>query len=126
MTVWRVSDHGDKRHREFAIMQDTGGLDGDGGKVASVWAGFGHHFTFEEAEKHARLIAAAPELDAAAGPAITALAFAQEDAQRRGDAVAFAQYTAAKDALIAAQNRVRGRGPKMTDITPRRAAITKA
>lgn len=62
---WRMSDHGDKRHREFAIMCDKGGKDGDGGKVASVYAGFGHHFTFEEAEAHARLIAAAPELLAA-------------------------------------------------------------
>src|SRR5690242_18202712 len=77
-------------------------------------------------ETRARLIAAAPDYDDVAGPAITALAFAQEDAQRRGDAIAFAQYTAAKDGLIAAQSKARGREPEMLDITPSRAAIAKA
>lgn len=72
----------------------------------------------------ARLMVSARELDAAAGIAITALAFAQEDAQRRGDAVAYAQNTAAKEALIAAQNKARGRGLEMTDVTPQRAAIS--
>ncbi len=62
---WTFSDHGDKRHKEFAVMSATGGKDGTGGKVASVFAGFGAHFSWEEAESHARLIAAAPDLLAA-------------------------------------------------------------
>lgn len=63
--MWYVHNHNDKRHHEFAIMADTGGKNGDGGKVASVWAGFGTHFDWKEAEANARLIAAAPDLLAA-------------------------------------------------------------
>lgn len=63
--MWYVHNHGDKRHHEFAIMADTGGIDGNGGKVASVWAGFGTHFDWPEAEANARLIAAAPDMLAA-------------------------------------------------------------
>lgn len=62
MMKWRVHDHGDKRHHEFAVMADVGGVDGSGGKVASVLAGRGTHFTWKDAEKHARLIGAAPDL----------------------------------------------------------------
>jgi hypothetical protein len=76
--TWRITDHRDRRHREFAIMSDTGGLDGEGGKVASVWAGFGHHYSFEEAQRHARLIAAAPNLRAAASDAMRAPIFGTE------------------------------------------------
>jgi hypothetical protein len=79
-----------------------------------------------EAEANARLIAAAPELDAAAGLAITALSFEQEKAQREGDTFALAQITHAKNALIAAQDKARGRDRPMLDITPDRAAIDKA
>lgn len=70
------------------------------------------------AEVNARFIAATHDLDAAAGLAITALAFAQETYQRDGYTSAFAQTTAAKEALIAAQNKARGPEPKMRDVTP--------
>lgn len=63
---WKVTDHGDRRHREFAIMADSGGRLGDGGKVASVFAGFGSHFDWNDARKHANLIGAAPDLQTAA------------------------------------------------------------
>lgn len=63
--MWYVYNHSDKRHGELAVMARTGGKDGDGGKVASVWAGRGHHFDWPEAEANARLIAAAPDLLAA-------------------------------------------------------------
>lgn len=72
-----------------------------------------------EALANARLLAAAWDLDAAAGPAITALSFAVETYQRAGDAIALAQTLAAKEALIAAQNKARGREPQMRDVTPR-------
>lgn len=75
---------------------------------------------------NARLIAAAPDLDAAAGSAITALAFEQERAHKNGDTLAHAQITAAKEGLIAAQDKVRGRNPKIIDVTPHRAALAKA
>ena len=82
----------------------------------------------EEREANAHLIAAATDLDAAAGIAITALSFEQENAISRQDPIAFAQITSAKNALIAAQNKARGREaiPEMLDITPARAAITRA
>ncbi len=55
----------------------------------------------------------------AAGAAITALAFAAETYWHIGDAVAFAQTMAAKNALIAAQDMSRGRDiPVMKDVTP--------
>lgn len=63
--MWYVHDHGDKRHGEYAVMATTAGKNGDGGKVASVWAGRGHHFDWPEAEANARLIAAAPDMLAA-------------------------------------------------------------
>lgn len=55
-----------------------------------------------------RLFAAAPDMFNAIGPAITALAFAEEEAQRRGDAVAFTQNSAAKRGLIEALNKAQG------------------
>jgi hypothetical protein len=79
-----------------------------------------------EQRANARLIAAAPDYDAAAGLAITALAFAAETYQRAGDAVALAQTMQAKEALIAAQNKARGRNQTtMRNVTPR-PAIAKA
>ena len=69
-------------------------------------------------EADCRLIAAAPDYDAAAGLAITALAFEQERAQRAGDELAYRQITTAKNALIAAQNKARGEQPEMRDVTP--------
>lgn len=85
--------------------------DRDGGRAVSM--------------ANARLIAAAPDYDAAAGLAITALAFEQERAHRAGDELAYRQITTAKNALIAAQNKARGRGqPAMRDVTP--AGIAKA
>ncbi len=77
-----------------------------------------------ETEANANLIAAAPDLDAAASLAITALAFAQERYARDGDELAFAQTTQAKDALVAAQNKARGREPKMRDVTPPTSNVT--
>jgi hypothetical protein len=71
---------------------------------------------------NARLISAAPDLDAAAGLAITALAFAAETDQRAGDELGLAQTLAAKNALIAAQDKVRGRLPEMRDVTPRKSS----
>lgn len=71
--TWTYTDSQDRRHREFAIMSDAGGKEGDGGKVASVFAGFGAHFSWEEAERHAKLIAAAPDLKDAADGALTQL-----------------------------------------------------
>lgn len=62
---WTFDAESDKRHKQFAIMAGTGGLDGEGGKVAAVFAGFGAHFDWAESEANARLIAAAPELLAA-------------------------------------------------------------
>lgn len=62
---WRVADHKDKRHHEYAIMADHGGIDGEGGKVASVWAGFGTHFDWVEAKANAHLIESAPDMLAA-------------------------------------------------------------
>lgn len=73
----------------------------------------------------ARLIAAAPELDVAAGLAITALAFAAESYQRAGDELAFAQTMSAKNALIAAQKKARD-GDQITFINPTSAAIAAA
>jgi hypothetical protein len=78
-----------------------------------------------EALANARLLAAAPEFDAAAGLAITALSFAVETYQRANDAVALAQTLAAKEALIAAQNKARGREPQMRDVTPSRTPAEK-
>jgi hypothetical protein len=75
----------------------------------------------DEAQANAHLLAAAWSLDAAAALAITALAFAAETYQRAGDAVALAQTLGAKEALIAAQNKARGREPEMRDVTPRRS-----
>lgn len=99
--------------RPFAVI-DPNAPHGDG-----IVAGF-----LSEADAH--LYAAAPDLNAAAALAITALAFAQETYQRAGDAVALAQTTAAKNALIAAQDKARGREPQMRDVTPKRAAVARA
>ncbi len=52
---WRFTDHGDKRHKEFAIMAEDG-------KVASVFAGFGAHFSWEVSEANARLIVSVHDL----------------------------------------------------------------
>lgn len=79
----------------------------------------------QEGRANAHLIAAAPELDAAAGMAITALSFAAERYQQDGDAIAFAQTIAAKEALIAAQNKALGVRPQMRDVTPQRKATSR-
>jgi len=117
----------------WAIEQPWSGFSsikgGDGKLVFGIAAGAPDEKRPDsECEANARLIAAAPDLDAAAGLAITALAFEQEKAIEREDPIAYAQITGAKNALIAAQDKVRGRNtlPEMLDITPRRAAITKA
>jgi len=82
---------------------------------------------------NARLIAAAPDYAEAAGLAITALSFALEHAINERDDVAAAQYSAARNALIWADNKRTGRNvPAMKDVTPARtpltsrAAVTKA
>lgn len=60
---WSFSDHGDRRHKEFAIMAEGGAnTDCGRGKIASVYAGFGAHFTWEQAEANARIMTAAPDL----------------------------------------------------------------
>lgn len=111
-----------------AANGDCGISAGGTGVFAEVFADIRHagEDARDEATNNARLIAAAPELDAAAGPAITALSFAQERAFNERDTVAYDQITAAKDALIAAQDKARGRDSKMVDVTPPRAAIAKA
>lgn len=77
-------------------------------------------------DANANLIMAAPDLDFAAGLAITALGFEQERAARENDGVALAQITTAKNALIAAQNKARGRERQMLDVTPApRHSITR-
>lgn len=55
---------------------------------------------FEKREDQLATLAAV-RLSFAVGPAITALAFAEEGYARSGDAIAFSQTKAAKDALIA-------------------------
>lgn len=60
---WTYTDHRDRRHRSFAIMSFSGSnIDGGSGLIANCWAGSGCHFSWAQQEKHARLIAAAPEL----------------------------------------------------------------
>ena len=81
----------------------------------------------ERMEANARLFAAAPDYAAASSLAIAALSFALEQAIRENDFVAILQYSAAKDALIAADNKRTGRGQTvMKDVTPTRAALAKA
>lgn len=90
------------------------------GSIVARCRGVGFEYAprpIEEWQANARLIAAAPDLDAAAGFAITALAFAQETYDH------YAQTTAAKKALIAAQNKARGHEPAMRDVTPKRGKI---
>lgn len=91
----------------------------NGFAVACAWALWDRDGGERAQMANARLIAAAPDYDIAAGLAITALAFEQERAQRAGDELAFRQITTAKNALIAAQNKARGRDqPPMRDVTP--------
>lgn len=74
---WTFTDHGDRRHKEFAIISE-------GGKIASVYAGFGAHFDWPTSEANASLIAAAPDLLEALKMAIECIAYcrrAHKDAQ---------------------------------------------
>lgn len=53
----------------------------------------------------------------------TALAFAAETYQRMGDELGYAQTVHAKEALIAAQNKARGKEIEMRDVTPLDVAL---
>lgn len=60
---YRVHDHQDKRHHEYAIMSETGNQhDGGAVKVASVLGSKNGHVSMEQALINANLFAAAPEL----------------------------------------------------------------
>jgi len=88
---------------------------GSDGRIAAIV----HGRTAGECEAAARLIAAAPDYAEAAGLAITALSFALEHAINKRDDVAAAQYSAARKALIWADNQRTGRDtPTMKDVTP--------
>lgn len=94
--------------------------------VASVYGADPNCHADDLMRANARLIAAAPTMYAAIGPAITALAFAQERAAWEKDGIALAQITAAKNGLIAAHNAAMGRDvANMIDITPR-SALSRA
>ena len=98
---WYNGDLKNKRHRYIPVLTDQGGRYGDGGLVAQVPFGKGHHFTFEEAEKFAALIAAAPDMYEALGEIIDQY----QCLVRSSDAIAVETIRKGLDAIAKAEGR---------------------
>lgn len=91
---WDTTDHGDKRHKEFAIMAA-------GGKIASVFAGFGAHFDWPTSGANAHLIAAAPDLLAYAEKELSWLLHIQEQISHPQVKIGVKQAIKSAQAIIA-------------------------